>query len=654
MVSERFWIGTLGAPGLPSQLRVDGRPATVVGVLPDRTRYPSDSDLWIAFEPTASAHPEAHTWINFEAIARLAPGVAPHSVRDELSRIAQGILEQNPRAINSHGVWVTSLRELLVGNARLYLWLLMASASVVLLIACANLSGLGAARTAARGHEMSVRIALGAGRRRLWRQLLAEHLVLALAGGLLGIGLAVGATRLLASRASQFVPRAAEVSVDWRILFFGLMVSLLAGTLAGSLPALRAAGSSWSLQKAAASRGIALSGRRLPGAPLVAVEVALALVLVMGGGLLLRSFGNLVERDLGFDAEGVVTARIALSTPRYDTPQRRVRYWEQIADRLDSIPVVGSHGFAHATPAGYGANGFIEVSGRSPGNDAAGYRVVSDGYFNVLGVPLVAGRGFEQSDGLGTTRVVLINEAMARRFWPERSSLGERVRALSMEIREGSPWLEVVGVVGDLRHFGYESMPEPEMYVLYRQVPSWAEEMTLVLRGARGAGTELVTESLRRALVAEDPHLGAEISMLRTQVDSLVAERNLVMRLLSGFSLLALLLAAIGIYGMLSFAVAQRTREIGIRTALGADRAGILRLVLRAALSVVVAGLAIGSLAALWMTGFIRALLVGVAPRDPAMLAFAVILLLLTAVVAASVPARRALRVDPVVALRAE
>jgi putative ABC transport system permease protein len=652
VVSERFWRTALGARReLPIELRLDGRPAEVVGVLAAGRGFPLEADLWVGEAPPETANPEAHTWVNWFAVGRLAPGVTIARAEADLGGVAAAIRGSNPAAIYAYGVAVEPVREFLVGDVRTYLLLLMGAVGFVLLISCANLAGLGVARAATRTHEMGVRTALGAGRARLVRQLLIEHVTLALAGGVLGLLLALIATRLTAGRAVSFLPRAAEIGVGWPVLVFAFGVSLLSGLVAGVLPALRA--SSGSLRSALiGGRGSVGGGRGLPGAALVAVEVGLALLLVTGSGLLVQSFRNVVARDLGFRPDGVVTARIALKSPAYATAERRIGYWESLAERLRRVAGVERVGFANWVPGGGGTAGFIEVSGRAAGRDVAGYRVISDGYLDVLGIRVVAGRAFDERDTGTAGRVALVNEALARAFWPDRDPLGERVKAVSMESAEGRDWLTVVGVVSDVRHFGYEYDSEPEMYVLYRQVPTWAGAMTVVVQAAAGVPAGTLEAGVRGAVRAQDPEIAAGIETLERQVDGLLGGRRFALAALGGFALLALVLGAIGVYGMLSFAVARRTAEIGIRAALGAGTTRILSLVMRSALAIVGIGMAGGLLAAYWLTRLMRSMLVGVAPDDPVIFAAAAVALALVAAVAAFVPARRAAKVDPLGALR--
>jgi predicted permease len=665
VVSESFWRGPLGsARDFPVPLTLGGRPALVLGVLPEQYSYPAATDIWIGSIVERSTSSEAHTWINWSAIGRLRQGVTLDQASGELTRIARGILESNPRAVYAHGAYVVSLRESLVGDARRYLLLLAGSVAFVLLIACANLAGLGLARATSRRHELAVRVSVGAGRRGLIQQLLIEHVTLALAGGAFGVLLAWAVTSVLRSRAGAFIPRAGEIAIDWRIVLFAFLVSCAAGVAAGVLPAVRA--TSLSLRTTMlGGRGLVRGGRALPGAILVGVEVAVALLLITGGSLLVRSFRAVLSRDLGFNPAGVVTARIALSGERYATPERRLLFWDALHDRLQTLPSVRNVAIA-LTPPGIGfGSGWIDIAGSNLEGPTAGYRVVSDAYFDLLEIPLLQGRAFEQSDGPNAPRVAVINESMARKYWGDTSPVGQRIRAVSMEIMEGglasdgrplpAPWITIVGVAGDIRHFGHEADVEPEMYVLYRQVTTtWSGALAMLVQTGAGANPASLSASVRNAIREQDPQVAPAISTLDTHLGGLLAQRQFIMAVLTGFALLSLVLAAIGLYGLLSFAVAQRTQEIGIRAALGAQRVGILSLMLRSAFIVVVSGLAAGLAVSLWLSRLLEAWLVdGIAPHDPSSFAAAILVLLVSATIAALLPALRATRIDPLDALRA-
>ncbi|MGH7483216.1 MAG: ADOP family duplicated permease [Longimicrobiales bacterium] len=654
IVSEGFWRDVMGAPTLPQDLVVEQSRRQVIGVVASSQEHPLGTRVYVPNRESGRVA-EAYNWINWAAIGRLRPDVTLARAASELSAVARGASAANPEALYFHGTEVVPLREVVVSGSRTYLLLLMGGALFLLLVACANLAAVAFARTAGRGSEIAVRSALGAGRLRVVRQLLTEHLVLGLAGGALGVGLAWVLTRITLARAGELVPRAAEVSLDTRVLGFALVVAILSGVAAGLAPAIRASGTS--LRSAiGGARDPVHGGRGLPGAGLVVVQITVAVVLLTAGALLVRSFRSLLARDIGFDTERVLTATTTLSGERYAAePERQVAYRDRILERLAALPGVQAAGFANWIPTGSGGTGFIEIEGRGERGDGAGYRVISDDYLRALGVPLLVGRGFDERDRSGTQRVALINRAMRAEFWPDADPVGRRVRALSMESwgdTAAVDWITIVGVVGDMRHWGYEDPPQAEMYTLYRQVPLWATSMTAVIRAAPGVEPAALAPAVRRVFRGVDPSLAVGLATLEQRLGELTLRRRFVMSLLSAFGALALLLAAVGIYGLLAYAVAQRTKEIGLRAALGADRARIVRLMLGGALRVVAVGLVAGAAAALALTRLIRSMLVDVTPHDPVALLAAAALLMLVAGAAALLPAWRASRIDALVALR--
>jgi predicted permease len=652
VVSESLWRTMLEADrSLARKATVDGRAVDIIGVVAEGTEYPAGTQIWITW-PTERRGGGARNNVNWFAVGRLAPGASPAGARRDLSAVADGIRARDPAGIYSYGVGVLPLRDLVVGDASRALVLLLGSVLFVLLIACVNLAGLGLARASSRSSEVAVRRAIGASRSRILRQMLTENLLYALVGGGLGIALAVWSTRLMSAMFAAEIPRAREISTDLRVLAFALAATLASGLIAGVAPAVKVSGVG--LRTLVGGRGTVRGGRNVPGAALVAGEVALAFVLLAGGGLLLRSFRAVISQDLGYDANGVVVAEISLAAPKYAKDEaERILYWERLLERMRGLPGVHAAAVALWIPTGMGTTTFVDIEGVSGGRPGAGYRIVSDDYFRALDVPLLAGRMFDTGDTHGSGRVALVNRQFVERYWPDGSALGRRIRASSMEgAGEGGPqWLTVVGVVGDVRHWSFEEEAEPEMYVLYRQLPAELWSMHALVRGDPARAGAL-REAVRREAQALDPALAVDVSLLEERVGSMLRARRLTMSLLAAFGALALLLAAIGVYGLLSFAVAQRTAEIGVRAALGARQSGIVRLMLGSALRVVALGLAAGLLGAFWLTRLLTSLLFDVNPLDPVSFAGAAAVLTGASVAAASVPALRASRVDPLDALR--
>lgn len=654
VVSEGFWRTELGSAPLPVEVDLAGSPRFVVGAVRSGYEFPAGTEAYLPFHPERDGG-EAYNWLNEFGVGRLGPGVDREAASADLAAIARSSREQNPGALYLHGAAATPLRDHVTGDAGAYLPLVMAAVSVLLLIACANLAGLGVAQASGRRQEVALRLSLGAGRRRLVRQLLTEHLLLAAVGGGLGVGLAAVATRAFVDRAAGQLPRAAEIGLDLRVLGFAVAVSVAAGVLAGIVPALW--GSRASLRESLGrGRGTARGGRRTPAALLVGLEVALALVLLTAGGVLARNFAALLDRDLGFDVEGIVTAETNLFG-RYPA-ERQEGVWAELEDRLAARPGVAAAGFTNAIPTGTGGTGFIMVEGLEDTRAGAAYRVVSDGYLEAMGIGLLAGRRFGPEDGRSTGRVTVINRAMAERYWPGESPLGRRVQAYSMEGDSGTPgsapWLTVVGVVEDIRHHGHLGERAAEMYVSIRQAPRpwFLVSMTAAVRAEPGLDAAALLGPVREAYRAQDPLLAVEVRTLEDRLSGLLAQHRTVLLVLSVFAALSLLLAALGLYGLLSYAVSESMHEMGIRTALGARSGGIMRLVLGRAFRVVIVGALAGLLAAWWATLLLESLLLDVPPRDPAGFAAALALLLGVTAAAALVPARRATRADPVAALR--
>jgi predicted permease len=653
VVSERFWRIRMGAAPSRGTVLVDGSPLEVVGVVPDGGGYPLDTDIWVG-EILTKRGGNGRNLINYRAIGRLREGVDAREARTELSGIADRIRHSDPVGLYSWGVGVVPLLDLEVGNARPSLMLLMGGVTFVLLVACANIAGLALTRASGRRRETAMRLAIGAGRLRVMQQLVTETLVLAVGGGILGIALAGWSLSILIARVGQDLPRATELGLDARVIAVAVAATFATGLLCGLGPALE--GARVPLRDLIGSRRLVRGGRNLPGRILVAAEMAIALVLLAGGAALIRSYRVVLSQDVGFDPHGVLAAEVVLASPPYQSdPERRIRFWEALIERTRDVAGVSSVAVGNWIPTGYaGGVSFIDVEGDTGGNPGAGYRIVSDDYFRTMRVPLLAGRTFDGRDRFGSERVAIVNRRMAESFWPGESPLGRRLRASSMEseVEGGAPWLRVIGVVDNVRHFGYESDPRPEVYTLHRQLhTTLTSTMTLVVRGSPAVLGALHTE-VRSVVTGIDPSIATDIAPLDARLARLVGERRLIMALLTGFGLLALLLAAVGIYGLVSFAVAQRTGEIGVRAALGAQRSGIVRFMLWNALRVVLAGALFGVAGAFLLTRLMQGMLFGVRPGDPLAFAASLAVLLLAGVLAALIPALRASRLDPLEALR--
>ena len=654
VIGERLWRHSLGAdPTLGSPLRTPTRSYRVVGVVAGGRELPDGVDVWFAAAPAHLADP-ARVNINWTAIGRLRAGSTLDGAAAELTTIARAILANDPGALYDHGVIVEPLRTRIIGDADRYLALLMAVVGCVLLIVCANVAAAGLARAAARSREMAVRASIGAGRGRLVQQLLVENAMLGVAGGAIGLALAWGAVRAIIARWGDQIPRAPEVALDTRVWAFAFALSIAAGLAAGLIPALRLSRAPLHQVLGASGRGTARGGRGLVGATLVGSEIALAMLLLTGSALLVRSFRSVLAREIGFDTN-VATVEALLSGPRFARDSlRREAYWDALAESYRRIPGVEAVGLANWVPLGLTGSGFIEVAGRDVPGAGAVYRTVNEEFFRTLRMPLLSGRTIDRRDVANAPRVAVINQAMAAEYWPGENPVGQLVKASSMEANRpgGADWLTIVGVVGDVRTYGLEAPPQPEMYVSFRQTPSWTTGMTALVRG-RTEAAKLLPE-LRRRAATVDPAVAVDVGTLDELLRDTLSTRSLTMTLLTAFAGIALLLAAIGVYGVLSYAVVQRTRELAVRSALGARRGQLLALVFGAGMRVVLVGLAAGLLGATWLSRFLESMLVEVRPLDPVAFLAAAAVLLLVALAAILVPARRATRLAPAIALQAE
>jgi predicted permease len=652
VISEGLWRQLGSDSSLAKALRIDGVEHAVIGVVRSGSDYPAGTMVWGGVTPPPEFGAMRNN-VNWSAVGRLKPGVSLEQAREDLDRVAREIRSRIPEALYSYGVGVTPLQQYVVGDADRMLKLLMLAVAAVLLVACANLAAANLGRSASRSREFAVRVALGAGRGRLVQQVLIEQGVLALLGGAIGSWLGWLAVRSVLHTWAGEIPRATEVTFDPAVLLFAIGVSVIAGLIAGLSPALRSSQVSPYAVMSGGTR-TASGGRGLPGAWLIGGEIALALMLLTCAGLLLRSFDRLLTRGLGFSTS-VVTAEASLSRLDFATPEVAAQFWATAMTELRAMPGVQSVGAGTWVPLGSGGATFIEVAGREGSGQGAQYRIIGGDYFPALSVPLRSGRLLDERDSRAAPRAVVINQRMAEEYWPGVDPIGRQVRATSMEQGPGgvaAPWLTIVGVVANVRHFGMETDLEPEMYVDYRQVPWWAYGMTALVR-ASGSPVEL-TRAVRTRLQQLNPNVGFVMGTLQERLDRSLANRRFAMGVLTGFSVLALVLAAIGLYAVLAYSVARRTRELAVRSALGATRVQLVRLVFGGAARVVLAGMAIGLVGALLLGRSMTAFLIDISAFDAVSFGLAAAVLIGVSALAVIVPSLRATRTDPNVALQQE
>ena len=638
-------------------LNMNGRPYQVIGIAPPGFRDPQqpDAEMWAALSFTNQQLMQRGSH-GLLVIARIKPELTLEQARSDMTRVSERIVEgapEYPYAKFGYRVLINPLLEEYVGDIRPALMMLMGSVALVLLIACTNVANLLLVRASAREREIGIRTALGAGRGRLIRQMLTESVVLSLVGAVVGIALARVGVSLLAAMAAQSFPRLGETQIDLTALTFTIVVALATGILFGLFPAFQSARSATQdVLKEGSQTSTAGRGRLRLRRVLVAAEVALSLLLLVGAGLLIKSFMRLQRVDAGFDPSGVLTMRIVVPAARYSEPDQVRSFYREVLRRVSALPGVTKVGASNGIPlSGSGGSGTTTIDNPAfpddRGTPEADQRIVTPGYFEAMGMTILSGRMFDERDSETGQPVAIIDETMARTFWPNEDPIGKRIKRGGRQSTQ--PWLTIVGVA---RHVRYRTLEEPsrvQLYMPHSQVPTTG--MSLAIKTHLEPGT--LSTSVQREVIAVDPE--QPVWAIRT-MDELMAtsvmRRQLIMTLLTLFAGIALMLAAVGIYGVILYWVAQRSHEIGIRVAIGASRLDVLKMVLGESMSVVLIGVVIGLVGAAALTQVMATLLYDVSATDAITFATYSAALILVGLLASYLPARRATRIDPVTMLR--
>ena len=673
VLSYGMWARRYGSDPrmIGKSITLNGQSYQVAGVLPQSFSLPlevlpilggTEQAEVILPLPLAPAAASIRTREDYNIVARLKPGITLERAQAEMDAITARLRREHPDVYPPNGgltFGIVPLLEQVVGDIRRTLWILLGAVGFVLLIACANVANLLLSRAVGRQQEIAVRTALGASSARIVRQLLTESVLLSLGGGVLGILLATWSIRAIHVLGTQSVPRLQDVVIDGRVLLFTLALSILSGVVFGLAPALRVSHLDLHATLKDASRGSAGTSamwgrgnnvRRL----LVISELALSVVLLIGAGLLIRSFARLQTVAPGFNPRNVLTLGLTMTGRKYNDAPTVLNTYRQLWERLERLPGVSAAGAIQALPLGaLWAWGPITVEGRAPraGENFLNcdLRVVGGHYFQAMEIPLLRGRFFNDQDTATNPRVIIVDDFMARELWPNQDAIDKRVHSGGQESK--SPWQTVVGVVGRVKQYSLDSDSRIAMYIPHTQNPSRA--LTVVLRSAsdRAALTATVKKEIREM----DPDLPVyAVRTMTDRVDESLARRRFVMSLLGVFAGVALVLAAVGIYGVMAYLVNQGTRELGIRIALGATERGILAMVVRQGMILALTGVAAGLAGAIALTRFLRSLLFGVDATDPLTFAGIALLLAAIALLASYIPARRAARIDPIISLRCE
>ena len=674
VISDALWRRAYG--GEPNvigrSVRLDNDAYTIVGILPPDFRHPGPTistavDVWLVAGFIADPFPKAMRagrWLP-GAIGRLKPGITIAQAQAALTSMAAEVQRDFPNDYPPQGKWtirIQPLQESLVGNVRPMLVVLLGAVTLIVFIVALNIGGLLLARVSGRTQEMAVRTALGASRGRMIQQMLTESLLLALFGGIAGLASAAITLKAVLRFVPANLPRLSEVNIDWHVMGFALLISLATGLLFGLAPAIHSskAGLATTMREGSRGSGYSAKAGRMRDVLIVA-QLAFAVVLMIGAGLLLQTLRDLLRQNPGFNPSQVVTANIWLPYPNepqldpYLTLAQQTSFSRELLRRVSAIPGVELAAVTSSLPAtGTTNNNSLVIEDRpeeSSGDLRAEIIRISPDYFRVMQTPLVEGRFFTEDDENGKLPVAIIDEATARRYWPDRNPVGRRLR---MRLRVGLsntalPWITVAGVVRNIKHDGLDVDGVPHVYVPKDQF--LGRGLSLVLRTSLPASA--LESQIREAVRSVDPGLPVfNVTSMDEVLDASLASRRFSANLVAGFAALALLLASIGIYGLLAYMVGQRSREIGLRMALGAGRGDVLKLILQRAVALAVIGIVAGVIAATLSASLMSSLLYGVRPRDPGVFITVPVLLLVVAIAASYIPARRATKVDPIVALR--
>jgi predicted permease len=650
VIGDELWRRNFAAdPGIVNRtIPLNGQKYTVVGVMPpELSALYRTVQMWspLVFPEKDRLDRGNHKYL---VIGRIRSGVTLAQAREQMNAIAQRLEEQYK---NGRGIRLTQIEELWVAGVRSALMMMMVAVGFVLLIACTNVANLLLARATVRRREIGIRIALGAGRKRLVQQFLTEGLLLSIIGGAMGIALAWWSMSALGKIAFPFLPRSQEIGIDARVLLFTFLVSILTSIVFGLIPSLQAGKTD--VQETLKEGGNTMSAGSVGGwlrPVLVVVEVAAAVVLLIGAGLMIRSILRIREVEPGLRAQNLLTAKVSLPREKYKDAEAAIRFYQQVLERVSNLPGVESAGLtSHLPIEERGYNGNISVEGKTyPPNEGplVEFRAVNENYFEASGIPLLRGRVFSKAEHDDTQPVVVINDAMAKQIWPGEDPIGKRIF--------DDTKATVIGVVGNVKNYGLLQQPVPEMYAPYTVKDFWPDmrwNMRLLVRST--LDNTSIASAVRREVQSVDPAQPIyAVQAMNLVIENTVRDKSLNTTLLTVFAGVSLLLALIGVYGVMSYTVAQHTREIGIRMALGAQPSTILKLVVGRGLVLVSIGAMIGVLASFGLTRFIENMLFGVTPTDPLTFVAIVVLLGLVALFACLVPAQRAMRVDPIVVLR--